>query len=464
MDKSKQLGEESVGKLLLKFSIPAIVGMLVNALYNVVDRMFIGKVVGKDAIAGLTITFPIAIIIMAFGMLVGIGSGALTSIRLGQKKKDEAEKILGNSFILLIIVSITVTILGQIFKEPILRSFGASEVTISYAIEYITIILYGSILQSIGFGLNNIIRAEGNPKIAMYTMLIGGVLNMFLDAIFIRVLGFGIKGAAYATVISQGVNTVWVLYHFLGKNSVLKLKIENFKLQKKIVMGIFAIGMAPFAMQVAASFVNVVFNRSLATYGGDAAIAAVGAINSIVMMILMPIFGINQGSQPIIGYNYGAEKYERVKKALKLAAIAATIISTTGFIIVELFPVQLINLFNKDSEEMLRIGSSAIRIFLCMLPIIGFQIVCSNYFQAIGKAGMAMVLSLSRQVLILLPLLFILPRFLQLKGIWIAGPASDFLSSLITTILILREMKKLNMKINNKREIENEKELEPSYE
>ncbi|KYH34337.1 multidrug export protein MepA [Clostridium tepidiprofundi DSM 19306] len=454
MNRSKQLGEERIGKLLMKFSLPAIAGMLVNALYNVVDRAVVGNVVGKDAIAGLTITMPIAIIIMAFGMLIGIGAAARVSIRLGQNKKDEAEKILGNAFILLIAVSLLVTVFGQIFKEDILRAFGASDNTIGYAIDYITIILYGAVLQNIGFGLNNIIRAEGNPKIAMFTMLIGGVLNIILDILFVLVFKFGIKGAAYATIISQAVNTIWVLYYFVGENCVLKLKIHNFKLKKSVILSIVSIGFAPFSMQVAASMVQVLYNTKLASFGGDTAIAVFGAINSIVMLILMPVFGINQGSQPIIGYNYGAKNYKRVKKTLKLAAIAATFITTSGFLMAELVPSLLIKLFNRNSLDMLNMGTRAARIYLCMFPIIGFQIVCSNYFQAIGKATIAMILSLARQVIVLIPLLLILPQILKLDGIWISGPISDFISSLITLVLIYRELKKLNKKIGDVEHLE----------
>ena len=365
LDRSKQLGEENIGKLLMKFSIPAIVGMLVNALYNVVDRIFIGHIegVGKLALIGVTATFPIAIIIMAFAMLVGIGTAALISIKLGQQKKEEAEHTLGNAFTLIIIISLIVTVLGLIFLEPMLLKFGASRVTLPYAKEYIRIILIGAIFQSIGFGLNNTIRSEGNPRVAMFTMLIGGILNTILDPIFIFVFHMGTRGAAIATVISQAVNTIWVLSYFFGGKSVLKIRYKNLKLNFKVVKSIFAIGMSPFSMQLAASIVTIISNRSLVKYGGDLALGSMGIIMSIVMLVLMPVFGINQGCQPIIGYNYGAKKYDRVKQALKLAILAATIITTTGFIIIQLFPKQLISLFNKD-PELIAIGIHGIRIYL----------------------------------------------------------------------------------------------------
>ncbi|MFT5872526.1 MAG: putative MATE family efflux protein, partial [Clostridium sp.] len=397
MDRSKQLGEENIGKLLIKFSVPAIIGMLVNGLYNVVDKIFIGQGIGELALSGVAATFPIAIMIMAFAMLVGIGSAALISIKLGQQNKEEAEHILGNAFTLIIIISIIVTVLGLIFLEPMLLKIGASEDTLPYAKEYMTIILIGSIFQNLGFGMNNTIRSEGNPRIAMFTMLIGGILNTILDPIFIFVFHMGTRGAAIATIISQAISMIWVLSYFFGGNSVLKIRYKNLKLDVKVIESIFAIGMSPFSMQIAASIVTIISNKSLVKYGGDLALGAMGVIMSVVMLVLMPTFGINQGCQPIIGYNYGAQKYERVKRALKLAILAATAITTTGFIIIQLFPKQIISLFNKE-PELIAIGSRGIRIYLFMLPIIGFQIVCSNYFQAIGKAKISIFLGLSRQV------------------------------------------------------------------
>lgn len=290
MDRSKQLGEEKVGKLLLKFSIPAIVGMLVNALYNIVDRIFVGKGVSELAITAITVAFPISIIIMAFGMLVGIGAAATVSIKLGQKRKDEAEEILGNAFTLIIIVSLGVTILGLIFMEPLLKIFGASEAALPLAKQFISIILIGALLQNVGFGLNNIIRSEGNPKMAMSTMLIGAILNTIFNPIFIFVLHTGVRGSALATIVSQTVCSIWVIQYFTKGKSTLKLKTKNFKLKKGIVRQIFSIGLSPFLMQLAASVITIILNKGLATYGGDTAIAAMGIINSVSMLILMPIY------------------------------------------------------------------------------------------------------------------------------------------------------------------------------
>lgn len=446
MDRSKQLGEESISRLLLKFSIPAIVGMLVNAMYNIVDRIFVGNGVSVEAITAITIAFPIALIIMAFGMLIGIGAAATVSIKLGQQKFNEAEHILGNALTLVILVSILVTIFGLYYMEPLLILFGASKEVLPLAKQYISIILIGALLQNIGFGLNNIIRSEGNPRMAMNTMLIGAILNTIFNPLFIFVFHLGISGSALATIVSQTVCSVWILYYFTKGKSSLKLKFSYMKLKLHIVKQIFAIGMSPFFMQVAASVVTVILNNSLASFGGDEAIAAMGIINSVSMLILMPIFGINQGSQPIIGYNYGANNFRRVKQALKLAIIGATFVSTFGFIIVELFPVAIISVFNQGDAKLIELGSKGIRIFLMMLPIIAFQIISSNYFQAIGKAKVAIFLGLSRQVILLIPLLIILPTIFKLDGVWFAGPTSDFLASLLTGLLLYKELKKLDRK------------------
>lgn len=443
MNQSKELENESIGKLLLKFSIPAIIGMLVNALYSIVDRIFVGRGVGSLALSGVAVTFPITNVIMAVGMLVGIGSAAIISIRLGQKNKEQAEKILGNAFTLVVLLSILVTVFGLIFLDPILKVLGASSETFSYAKQFATIMLLGVVLQNVGFGLNNLIRAEGNPKTAMMTMLIGAGLNFVLNPIFIFVLKLGVTGSALATIFSQATCSIWILMYFTKGKSLLKLKKENMKLDTSLIKEIISIGMSPFAMQIAASLVTIMFNTNLARYGGDVAIGAFSLISSIAMLILMPVFGINQGSQPIIGYNYGAKNIARVKKALLYACIAATSISTIGFIIVELFPVQIIQVFNTSDASLVEIGSSGLRIFLMMLSLVGIQAVCTNYFQAIGKAKNSMFLALLRQVVLLIPLIILLPHFFKLNGVWMAGPVSDFISFLITLVFVYVDMKNL---------------------
>ncbi|WP_207289803.1 MATE family efflux transporter [Senegalia massiliensis] len=448
MDRQKLLGSAPIGKLLLKFSIPAIVGMMVNALYNTIDRIYVGRKVGELGIAGITIGFPIMLIIMAFSMLIGIGATSLISIKLGENKKEEAEKILGNGMFLLVIVAVIISALGLIFLNPLLKLFGASSSVLPYSRDYLQIILAGAIFQTVGFGMNNFIRAEGNPKTAMLTMLIGAALNIIIDPIFIFVLDMGIRGAALATIISQAASAIWVLSYFFGGKSSLNIHRDNFKLQLPVVKNIVAIGSAPFLMQIASSAINAILNNNLQTYGGDTAIASFGIINSITMFILMPIFGINQGAQPIIGYNYGAKQFDRVKKTLKLAVIGATFITVTGYVITRAFPKELISFFGGNNQNLIEMATNGIEIFLFMLPIIGFQIVCSNYFQAVGKPKHAMFLSLSRQVVFLIPAIILLPKVFGLQGIWMAAPISDILASLVTGIWITLEMKKLNENTN----------------
>lgn len=446
MDRSKQLGEEKVLSLLVKFSIPAIIGMLVNALYTIVDRIFVGNGVGSLGMAGAAIGLPITFMLMGCAMLIGIGANTLVSIRLGEQKKEEAEKIMGNALVLLIIIPIILTVIGLYFLEPLLSLLGASEAVMPYAKTFNSIILSGAVLQTVGFGMNNFIRSEGNPQIAMFTMIIGAVLNSILNPLFIFVFNMGIAGSATATIISQGVSAAWVLYYFIWGKSLLKLRVRNFKLNLNMVGKIVTLGAAPFLMQLAASVLNAIMNNSLITYGGDVAVSAMSAVMSITMLFLMPTFGINQGAQPIIGYNYGAQKYDRVKEAIKLAIFAATAIVIAGFAVTQLFSQQLMAMFNSEDKELIIIGSHAMKTFLIFMPIIGFQIVASNYFQAVGKPLQASLLSLSRQVLILIPAMLILPRYFGLDGVLYAGPLSDIVSSIITGLLLSFELRHLDNK------------------
>lgn len=436
MNNQKRLGEEKISKLLLEFSIPAIIGMVVTTLYNIIDRMFIGHIkdVGNLAIAGVGITMPLMTIIMAFGMLIGIGTATRISISLGEHNKEKAEKFLGNAFSLIIIISILLTVVGLAFMDPFLVAFGASDNIIVYAEQYIEIIFIGNIFNMIGFGLNHSIRSDGSPRVAMLSMLIGAVINIILDPILIFGLNLGVRGGAIATVISQLISAIWVLYYFTKGKSVLKIKKENLKLKKEELIGIFSIGVSPFSMQIASCGVQVVANNSLQTYGGDLAVAAMTIINSLSMIFLMPIFGINQGMQPIVGYNYGAKKNKRVKETVKYCICAATLIVILGFIVVEFFPEKLILMFNSD-PELIEIGVHGIRIFLCMLPLIGGQIIVTNYFQSIGKVKISMFLSLLRQVILLIPFLIIIPKFKGLTGVWLAGAVSDFIACIATTIV-----------------------------
>ncbi|SHI44239.1 MATE family efflux transporter [Lutispora thermophila] len=445
VERERLLGEKEIPKLLLKFSIPAIVGMVVNALYNFVDMVFIGQGVGPLGIAGVRIGFPLMVIGMAFSMLIGIGGNSLVSIRLGQKKKEEAELILANALVSMIIIAVALTVSGLLFMEPLLRVFGASDAVMPYAKGYFTIIVYGTIFQMIEMGMNNFIRGEGNPKVAMTTMLIGAILNTILDPIFIFAFGWGIKGAALATVISMAASAIFVMYYFLSGNSLLKIRKSNLKLRFHIVKSITTIGLAPFAMQLASSLVVIFMNKGLAQYGGDIAVSAMGIINNVVSLFTMVVFGINQGAQPIIGFNYGAQKYDRVKSTLKYAIGAATVVVTIGFIATQLFAPQMIGVFTDDAE-LINVGAMGMKRVMIFMPIIGFQIVSSAYFQAVGKPKQSMLLSLSRQVLLLIPMILILPTFMGLMGLFTAGPVADLSSSILTAIFLYFELKNLNRK------------------
>lgn len=445
MSNQKHLGDAPIGKLLLQYSIPAIIGMVVNALYNIVDRMFIGNIpdIGSLAITGVGITMPIMTIVLAFGMLIGIGTTANISLNLGKGNRTTAEKLLGNAFTLSIIVGLAIAITGTIFANPILNLFGASENTLFYAKEYIGIILLGCTFNILSFALNSTVRADGNPKMSSITMVIGCGANIILDYLFIFVLNLGVKGAALATIISQSITFFIILYYYTAGNSNLKLKIENFKLKKHLVTMTFAIGIAPFATQIANSLVQVIANNALKTYGSDLAIGAMTVISSLNIIFMMPIFGINQGCQPIIGFNYGAKKYERAKEAFKYATIAACVICIIGFISIQCFPTQIISLFNND-PELTTLAIKGIRIYLLMMPIVGINIVATSYYQSIGKAKISMFVSLLRQVILLIPFTIILPKFIGLDGVWAAGACADSLSVIITLVLLKKEFKQLD--------------------
>ena len=452
------LATEPIGKLLLKYSVPAIIGMIVNALYNVVDRMFIGNIpkVGVLAITGVGVTMPIMTIMLAFGMLIALGAIANISIKLGQGKKEDAELIIGNAITLSILISLLISFIGILFGDIILKSFGASESTLYYAKSYIYIILGGSVFCLLSFSLNNTIRGDGNPKLAAIIMIVGCLINITLDAILIFVFNMGIQGAAIATVISQAVTTIWGFVYYLKGKSNLKLKKENLKLNKDIVKTIFAIGLAPFAMQIAASLVQIISNNALKAYGGDVAIGAMATIASISMIFLMPVFGINQGAQPIIGFNYGARQYDRANKTFKVSASVACLIMTLGWLIIQLKPEIIVGMFNKD-PKLMDITINGTKLYLFMLPIIGISITGSNYMQSVGKAKSAMILGLLRQVILLIPMIIILPKFLGLDGIWYAQAISDLLSTIITITVLVKELKKYK---DFKNDIQSKNELQ----
>lgn len=443
MDRSTQLGQASIPRLLLKFAIPAIVGMMAQALYNLIDRVFVGHALGSQGIAGTTVAFPFMLIVLAFGMLIGFGGTALISIRLGEKKKAEAEQVLGNTIVLLLVASALITFLGLFWLDDILLLFGASEATLPYARDYLRIIVLGTVFQMFAFGLNAAIRGEGNPKTAMLSMLISVLLNFILAPIFIFRFSWGMQGAALATVISQAVTAAWVVGYFLGGKSILRLHARSLQLKGGICWQILAFGSPPCAMQLAASILQSILNHQLGHYGGDVAISVMGILYAMLMMVAMPVFGLNQGAQPIIGYNYGARQFARVKRTLEIAILAATSLMLVGFGVMMIFPAEVIGLFSGKDRALLALGPHAIRLSTLMLPLVGFQIVSASYFQAIGKPMMAMLLMLSRQVLLLIPAALILPCFFKLDGVWIALPTSDFVASLLTGICLLAELREL---------------------
>lgn len=436
----KKLEHEKISRLLLNYAIPAVVGTMVNSLYNIVDRMFIGHGVGPLAISGLTLTFPIILFLQAFGMLVGTGAATRVSIFLGRKEHDMAENILGNALTLIFIITIITVIPCMIFLEDLLIWFGGSENTIPYAKEYLYIVIPTTLLTSLSFGFNAVMRASGYPRKAMVTMLIGATLNVILDPIFIFVFDMGIKGAAYATVISMAASTAFVMHHFISKESLIRFHKKYLKLDKHIVWTIVTIGISPFAMQLAGSMVNVVMNHSLQTYGGDLALGANGIIASVGMLLVMLIVGVAQGMQPIVGFNYGAGHHHRVIETLRLVIITATCIMGLGWISCLFFPEIIVRGFTSD-PELIAIAANGLRLNLSMFVVVGSQITISQFFQSIGIAWKAIFLSLTRQFLYLIPVILFLPPFLGLDGVWYSGPISDGLAAITAWLFLWQHIK-----------------------
>jgi putative MATE family efflux protein len=454
-DAAGRLGIEPVGKLLFQFSLPAITGMLVNALYNVVDRIFVGRGVNELALGGLSLVMPLMTVSMAFAMLFGIGAANLISMRLGQNRRDDAENALNHCLILLIGTGIVFTIAGLVFLEPLLSLLGAQEGSeaLDYARRYYRIILYGTVFSLVGFGFSHCTRAQGFPTITMIGMILGAGLNTVLDPVFIFVFNWGVEGAAWATIISQLASAIWILSFNFNKKTVIRLRPRAFKPSLRIITDIMSFGSAQFLLQIIMSGVQVIYNTSIGWYGadalgvangGDLALAGMNIVSTINMLIFMPIFGINQGAQPILGFNYGAKKYGRVFSAYIRAVGTATVICTLGFAVAETLPLTLIKLFApQGSPALLAFAPRAMRVILLLLPLNGFQIVSSNFFVVTGRPRTSIFLTTLRQCIALIPCLLIFGRIWGLWGVVAAGPVADGFAFLLTGVMIFFELRKL---------------------
>ena len=435
------LGTESIGKLLMQYAVPAIIAMTASSLYNMVDSIFIGHGVGTMALSALALTFPLMNLGAAFGALVGVGAATLISVKLGQKDYDTAQRVLGNVFVLNILLGLAFTVIVFPFLNPILYFFGGSDETVEYARQFMEIILLGNVVTHLYLGLNAVLRASGHPKQAMYATIATVAINTILAPIFIFMFDWGIRGAAIATVSAQVIALLWQLKQFNNANELLHFRRGIFRLKRKIVFDSLAIGMSPFLMNLAACLIVILINQGLKKYGGDLAIGAFGIVNRLVFIVVMIVMGLNQGMQPIAGYNFGAKLYDRVNKVLKLTIIYATCVTTFGFLVVMLAPNLVVGIFTSDAE-LTELSATGLRITVMFFPIIGFQMVTSNFFQSIGMAGKAIFLSLTRQMLILLPCLLILPHFFGVAGVWYSMPVSDLLASLIALVMLVYQFRK----------------------
>lgn len=443
-----ELGTERIRKLLVQYAVPAIIAMTASSLYNMVDSIFIGHGVGPLAISGLALTFPLMNLAAAFGSLVGVGAATLVSMRLGQRDYETAQRVLGNVLVLNLIIGISFGLVTLAFLDPILYFFGASEATIGYAREYMTVILLGNVVTHMYLGLNSVLRASGHPRKSMYATIITVVINAVLDPIFIFGFGWGIRGAAIATVLAQIIALVWQFRILSNKQELLHFRRGIYRLRKKIVRDIVAIGMSPFLMNLAACFIVILINKGLKEYGGDLMIGAYGIVNRLAFFFVMIVLGVNQGMQPIAGYNFGAKQYDRVMRVLKLTMIGATCVTTAGFILGEFMPRMAVGMFTSD-EELIRLSVEGMRIVFFCLPIIGFQMVATNFFMSVGMAGKAIFLSLSRQLLFLMPGLIFLPHIFDVYtewngswGVWCSMPLSDFLASVVAFFMLTYQLRK----------------------
>jgi putative MATE family efflux protein len=433
-----------MGRLLVRMSAPAIAGMLVNSLYNVVDTIFVGQGVGTLALAALAVCFPVQLFRLAVAQTIGIGSASVVSRALGAGDGEKAERVASGAFTMIAVVSLTLTVAVLLFITPILRLFGASEAVLPYGKDYLSVIFLGSVFFGIAVSTNNLVRSEGNARTAMFSMMLGAGVNIVLDPIFIFALKMGIQGAAVATVIGQFCAFSFLMRHYFLRRNIVRIRRKYLIPTLSISLEVLRVGSASFARIVAASLLAIVMNRSILRYGQDLHIAIQGVINRMIIFSIMPIFGLVQGLQPIIGYNYGAKLYGRVREALKYATLSATALVLVVFLVLQIFPRQILSIFSSD-PQLIAAGVPILRIIVAMTPLIGFQIVGSSMFQALGKAGEAFILSVSRQILFFVPLILILPRLFSspLNGIWVAAPGADLLSALLTAWFFTRQLRRM---------------------
>ena len=449
-----ELGTERIRKLLIQYAVPAIIAMTASSLYNMVDSIFIGHGVGPLAISGLALTFPLMNLAAAFGSLVGVGAATLISMRLGQRDYATAQRVLGNVVMLNLLLGVGFGLVALLFLDPILYFFGASDATIGYAREYMTVILLGNVITHMYLGLNSVLRASGHPRKAMYATINTVIINTILDPIFIYGFGWGIRGAAIATVLAQIISLVWQFRLLSDRSELIHFRRGIYRLRRRIVRDVLAIGMSPFLMNLTACFIVILINKGLKTYGGDLMIGAYGIVNRLAFVFVMIVMGVNQGMQPIAGYNFGAQQYDRVLRVLKLTIVCAVGITTAGFLVGEFAPRLAVSLFTSD-EELIRLSVEGMRIVFVFFPIIGFQMVATNFFQSIGMAGKAIFMSLSRQLLFLMPGLLFLPRFFEVStpwdgswGVWCAMPLSDFLATVVAFFMLTHQLRKFRAELS----------------
>ena len=447
-----ELGTKPVGQLLWQYALPAIVAMSASSIYNIIDRAMIGQIVGPEAIAGLGITFPFMNLSAAFGAAVGVGSSASISVKLGQRDYQTAQNLLGNTMTLNLIIGFSFMVISLLFLDPILYFFGASEVTLPYAREFMTIILLGNVMTHMYFGMNAVLRAAGKPKHAMYSVLFTVAMNIVLVVMFVWWFQWGIRGAALATVTSQTLAMCWQLWLFSDKQEILHLKRGIYKLKQRLVTSIIAIGISPFLMNVTSCVIVIIMNNQFVRYGGDMAVGAYSIANSVVMMFFMFVMGVCQGMQPIVGYNYGAEKYDRMLRCLFLAIGYATLILLIGWALSMLFPREIARIFTTD-PTLMDMSARGIKLDMLVFFVVGSQATITHFFQSIGKVKVSIFLSLSRQLFLLLPMVYVFPLFWDLDGVWYSMPASDFGSFAMTIPMLMWYMKKFKEVRENNQEV-----------